>query len=367
LSQVLFAVILSSAFFFKTLGDNPDSISVYLQQLDFENARKIAEQQVKLNKYSHYSWFQLGEVYSLISKELKQNNLTDKSDSMMTSSCNCYIKAVNLYFKSGKINPTYVNRLERCHANILNSGNGYFLNHQYDKAYQCYDLTIEITSIISRMNRAIKFDTISIFYQALTLEKNGNIEAAKKNYLKLMSMNYQNPDLYINLASIFNTGKNYNNAIAIIRKGLKLFSTNKTLLIDYGRTSILAGRQQETIADLKEKTDRIKNNADLFFVIATLYDNINASSEAEVFYKKCIETDPKYLEASYNLGVMYYNLAIEKNKILNELNRNDDAFLQILSERNMLFKKAEPFFKKSVDLNPKEVQKILKNISQALS
>jgi shikimate kinase len=59
---------------------------------------------------------------------------------------------------------------------------------------------------------------------------------------------------------------------------------------------------------------------------------------------------------------MYYNLAMDKNKQLNVLDRKSNEFKQIIAERNTLLKKAEPYFKRAEKINPKETERIIKNI-----
>jgi tetratricopeptide (TPR) repeat protein len=347
-------------------GFYPDSVSYYMQRNDLYKAKRIADMEAVKNKNAHFIWYQRGEVYLMIAKD-KEKKYPVTTIEALTEGCRSIHKAVSLAQKTGKVNPAYLSRLNRCHDDMLDAGNNSYLQQDYEVAYSFYEKAIDITNLLSQLNKKIIFDTLAIFNQALVMEKTGNTEGAKKNYLQLMSWKYRSPDLYSNLAIIYRNNSEYNNAIKTVENGLKIFPSNKQLLVDWINIGIIAGRQNEIVNELKEKALRQKNNADMYFVLASLYDNMNLTLDAEYFYKKTFETDTGYVQANYNLAVMYYNLAMEKNKQLNNIDRNSELFKNTLSDRNNYLKKAEPLFKKSTRINPKEVEKILKNISKMLS
>jgi tetratricopeptide (TPR) repeat protein len=344
----------------------PDSVSYYIQRNDLVKAKRIADMEAVKNKSSHFTWYQRAEVYFLIAKDKKKKNDIGAEEAMLEA-CRCIQKAVLLSQQTGKVSPAYINRLVRCHDEILEAGNQSYLRQDYDRAYVYFEKAIELTSLLSRVNKKILFDTIAIFNQALVLEKTGNTEGAKKKYLQLISLKYHIPELYSNLAFIYRTNGEYANAMKTLEDGLKLFPTNRYLLADWVNVGALMGRQQEILNSIKEKALQQKNNADLYFILASLYDNMNMTLDAEYYYKKTFEVDTGYVEAKYNLAVMYYNLAMEKNKQLNNIDRNSELFKNTLSDRNFLLKKSEQMFKQVQRINVQEVEKILRNISKMLS
>lgn len=355
---ILFVLIIFKTFW---LCAGNDSINYYLQRMDLINAKRVADKEVQKLKQDPYSWYLRGEVYTALSrdKDLKIIN----ADDAYIEACKCFSKTATIAQKTGKVSSTYIAKLNKCQQDLTQNGNNAFRKQDYDKANLFYDESLGITALLNQINRKIDFDTITLFNQALALEKIGNAEAAKQNYLKLLSIKYSNPVLYSNLAYIYKGLEQYQNAIKTIEAGLKLYPYEKSLLIDWVNFHIIIGKQREILNAMKQKVQQQKNNADLHFLLASLYDNISFNLDAEAHYKKAIELDSSYTAASYNLAVMYYNLAMEKNKKLNDLDRNSEEFKLIISERNTLLKKAEPYFKKATPIiNPKEIERIIKNI-----
>ena len=365
MNKTCFTILFVSICSLKIVLAANDSINYYLQRYDLVNAKRVADKQVQKLKNDAYSWHLRGEVYWAITKDKEQKIFP--FDDAIIESCHCYHKSVSLARKSGKVSGTYIGRLNRCQQDLSQVGNKYFKQQDFEKAYTFYEKSLEATTLINLVNKKIDFDTTTLFNQALALEKTGNSEGAKQNYLKLISIKYRNPALYSNLAYLYKGREQYNNAIKTIEAGLKIFPYDKALLTDWVNFYIITEKQGEIVEELKQKVLRQKNNADLCFILASLYDNINFTLDAENYYKKTLSLDTSYVAAAYNLAVMYYNLAMDKNKRLNTLDRNSEEFKQIIAERNLLFKKAEPYFKKAERINPKEIERIIKSIRNATS
>lgn len=343
-----------------------DSVAFYLQRNDLLRARRHADMEAFKNRHVHYAWFQKGEVYLLIARD-KGREYMITPEAAFTEGCACIHKAVSLASKTGAVTPAYISRVQRCHDGFMELGHDKYRAEEYEAALDYYDKAIELTRLLSQVSKKIMFDTLAIFHQASAMEKTGNTEGAKKNYLQLMSMRYRHPDVYSNLAFLYRIKEEYGHALKILENGLKIFPHNKQLLTDWVNLSILLGRQQELLREVKQKTEQFPHNADLYFILATIYDNMNMIPEAEYYYKKTFEIDTGYVYARYNLAVMYYNAAMDKNKQLNNIDRNSELFRNTLADRNMLLRRSEALFRQVVRINQKEVEKILRHIQRMLS
>ena len=76
-----------------------------------------------------------------------------------------------------------------------------------------------------------------------------------------------------------------------------------------------------------------------------------------MFYEKCLEKNPEYFEALYNLGVNKYNQGAE---ILKEAQDMDlDTYKKegkaVEAKANEVFMLAVPYFEKAHDVNPEDV------------
>lgn len=73
-------------------------------------------------------------------------------------------------------------------------------------------------------------------------------------------------------------------------------------------------------------------------------------------YKKAINLEPTNFEANLNLGALYYNKAIELNKVMINLPLDAEAeYLAMEKERNSLYLLALPYFEAALAANPKDI------------
>ena len=106
-------------------------------------------------------------------------------------------------------------------------------------------------------------------------------------------------------------------------------------------------------------------NASLYFAKGTLHDKLNDIDEAVKAYSKAIEIDPKFFDAYYNLGAVYFNNGVKLVEQANKVPARDvEKYDALMADAGKEFKKALPYMEKAYEVNPssKEVIEALKNI-----
>jgi tetratricopeptide (TPR) repeat protein len=124
----------------------------------------------------------------------------------------------------------------------------------------------------------------------------------------------------------------------------------------------------KTVADALQKTP---NDVELLFNLGIIESNANNLVDAEKYYKKTIELDPKYVKGYLNLTELTLR---DDDKYVKEMNKlgtseKDTKRYNVLkSEREANFKKALPPLQKIVELDPSnvEVKKLLLSVYNAL-
>ena len=120
-----------------------------------------------------------------------------------------------------------------------------------------------------------------------------------------------------------------------------------------------------------EALEKNPNDVDLIFNLGVLSANAKNPADAEKYYKKVMEIDPKYINAYINLAA----LKLEDEKvIIDEMNKlgtsaKDMKRYEVLkTKREDLFKSVIPYLQKAVELDPKniDVSKTLLNVYSAL-
>jgi len=105
----------------------------------------------------------------------------------------------------------------------------------------------------------------------------------------------------------------------------------------------------------------------MFYNLGVISAQANENAEAEKFYLKAIELDPKYTNAYLNLAVM--KLAAD-DKLVKEMNslgtsaKENKRYDELKAKREGIFKSTLPSLEKAHELDPKnaDVSKTLLNV-----
>ena len=83
------------------------------------------------------------------------------------------------------------------------------------------------------------------------------------------------------------------------------------MLVELINYYLTAGESEEALQYLNMAKEGDPGNKSYHFAEGTLYDKMGNEEKAVAAYEEAIEIDPTYFDAYYNLGVMYYNKAVE--------------------------------------------------------
>ncbi len=127
---------------------------------------------------------------------------------------------------------------------------------------------------------------------------------------------------------------------------------------------IQAQKNEEALGYLNDAIKRDPNNAQYFFARGCLMERYD-SKAATADYQKAIEISPENFGATYNLGVVYYNEALQK-KTAASGERDNVKYNAMINESNETFKKAVPYFIKAAEIAPDKTQKreVLSNLQR---
>lgn len=174
-------------------------------------------------------------------------------------------------------------------------------------------------------------------------------------------------DLYIENAKNLYNAKRYDEAIALINKGLEKFPDDTTLVNFKGLSFYKSGKSAEFIETLKKQVAKNPNDADNWFNLGLMQSKDDATkADAEMAYKKALEIRPNYAAALQNLTYMkigddgafreQYDQARKagKTEVVNKL----------LEDRKARLLSALPYAEKwyAIDPNNIEVVTLLKNL-----
>lgn len=193
-----------------------------------------------------------------------------------------------------------------------------------------------------------KKDTLKLYYAASNFMNAKEYDSALKNFEELKSLNF--------------TGK-----------GIQYFATNKKSKIEE-----LFASANHRDSNIKAGTHEIPRNVmapskkiDVYRSLAQIYTEKGNTDNAENYYKKIIDLNPKYIDAYINMAY----LKLDKRKALTDEISNlgtsakdMKVYEELKAKKDLVIKSAVSYLEKGNTIEPKniEISKMLLNLYRAL-
>jgi tetratricopeptide (TPR) repeat protein len=272
---------------------------------------------------------------------------------------------------------------------LATTAKGELYNKLFNKAIEYYNQEdmkgaieyFEKVVVVNPTDTSVLSNIVQLSYN----EGNDTEDAAVKsqmqkrvvdNSLKLFKLNYSKPYLYrmvanydrVKAAELANEGKKeeakpyYEKALAILLEGQKANPTDADIAADVINIYIQTDKTQDAINSLNAAISNAPNDKILLFNRGILNDKTGKTEDALRDYNKVIELDPKFKDAYYSIGAIYYNKAAETSKALNALDidgktgefKDKKKATELDTEIKGYFGKALPYLEKNFELDPND-------------
>jgi tetratricopeptide (TPR) repeat protein len=146
------------------------------------------------------------------------------------------------------------------------------------------------------------------FMQAEELRlENKNKEAIDK-YLHSLLINKNNPASYLGLAIAYKSIKNYDKAVANLKKAEKLMPFDFTIQKELALCNIINGDFENGMKHLINSIKIEPDNIDMQMQLALAHEMIEEEDMALLIYQKIIDTKPDYTRAYIQKATLYMYL-----------------------------------------------------------
>jgi tetratricopeptide (TPR) repeat protein len=179
-------------------------------------------------------------------------------------------------------------------------------------------------------------------------------------------------DLYRHLAACYNGLGNAEQAMAMINAGLEKDPSDANLILEKVNAYLKEGKGAEAVQDLTKLFELDPNNAQLLFVLGTIYgdesnEGLYDTDKARQYYEQALSIKPDYYDATYNIGVLYTTMAnkyIEQaNEITGFSKKEQDQYNSLIEQGNELLRTGLPYLKQAYDAQPSDdVKNVLRSI-----
>jgi tetratricopeptide (TPR) repeat protein len=170
------------------------------------------------------------------------------------------------------------------------------------------------------------------------------------HYLEFVkAKNYDEPMVYVDLTYLYHSQQNQTLALQTIEEGVSRYPGFYDLEVAQLNVLVSAHRYDTLERVLTSFLGKNPDHVEALMMAGTVYERKRPKGEmssyflkAESVYKHVIELEPKHVDANYNLGVLYYNEAVDiVNK--NDIDTDMDELTKILEKSTELFEKALPY------------------------
>lgn len=196
-------------------------------------------------------------------------------------------------------------------------------------------------------------DTLAIYNAGLAAEQAEDHETALAQYRKAIDLGYLGPKMYVYAANVYQKMEDQDGYLQIVQEGRSAYPDDADLIVYELNYYLRNEKFAEAKENLELSLEHEPDNKQLHYAMGVVNDNLGNYDEAVASYEKAIEIDPEYFDALYNLGIAYFNKAVEMNKEANEIQDNDEY--AAAKEKIMeVFRQAIPYLEEARSLNPQD-------------
>ena len=195
---------------------------------------------------------------------------------------------------------------------------------------------------------------------------------ALEYYNELKGNGKETAELYRHLAACYNGLGQSEQAMEMINAGLALDPGDANLILEKVNAYLKEGKGAEAIVDLEKLLELDPQNAQLMFVLGTIYGDENNkdvydTEKAKQYYEQALAVNPNYYDAIYNIGVLYTTMA---NKYIEQANditgfskAEQEQYNNLIEQANDLLRTGMPYLKQAYEAQPSDdVKNVLRSI-----
>jgi tetratricopeptide (TPR) repeat protein len=342
---LLVCMLIVTANFFAQKGKVAIAESL-LTSNDIEGAKKAIDEAIVNEKSSTWpkTYIVAGKIYSKV-----------KEDDAVFKALSYYEKAKE-YDQKGDENGKGIGRYDKeitlaltfFKSDLTNAGVGGFEKEQYDVALKAFEGILKVNELAG----LTAIDTTIIYNCALASYNGKDWTKAETYFQKTIDLNYAEGDAILLLHQVYTNTNDSVKMVANLKNGFKKYPKDDRILTTLINYYLSAHQNAEALNYLNTALEQDPKNPSFYYARGVLYDQGKDFVNSEKDYKTCLEIDPNYFNALYNIGVLFYNKGVERNNQANDLT-DMNAFNKVRDEANestVYFKTALPYMEKAFEV-----------------
>jgi len=363
-SILIIALVMLVGSAFAQLKKDRTSAYNYWMKKDFVKAKEYIDKAIAYPEAATDAkvWFYRANIYY----DIQANSLSSLlAPDAVNIAYEAFKKASELDTK-GEYKSDIALRVAGIGGEFFNSGLELFKQEKYKEGLTYFDRAVELSKENQTVD-SMAYYASGLCMKALYNEDNSMLDKAIDRFQFLVDNKFKMLDLYTDLTNIYVVKKEYAKAKATIEKGRTFFPNDAALTIAEANIDLQEGNYSKAIEKLKIASGAEPNNAGVHHAMGVSYGemrndpNISAETkelyfqEAVKSYNKALEIDPEMFDASFNVGVLYYNRG---GDVVNEANKlpfsETVKYDAMIAEGKKYLNLALPYLEVCEQLNPSD-------------
>jgi tetratricopeptide (TPR) repeat protein len=196
-----------------------------------------------------------------------------------------------------------------------------------------------------------RVDTILIYYAGRAAFENKDYKEANRLFEEVAAVKYEDPILYVFRKQSYFASGDTAKGVEVINEGFMKHPEDQSIMIELINYYLITNHANEALAIIAKAKAGDPTNVTFIFTEGTLYDKMGKYEDAEKAYKECIAKNPEYFDANFNLGVLYYNKAVEMYEEASKITDNAE-FEKVQKSGDEVLKQVIPYMEKASQIDP---------------
>jgi tetratricopeptide (TPR) repeat protein len=333
-----------------------NAAQAYIDNGDLQAAEKRLEE-----AYVHPRSKDWPKTYIVAAKLATAKYKEDKDIKSLQDAVDKYMKAIELdKAESGRYENEIKVALTFFVNDLTNAGIEGFNNQNYENAMTAFENVLKINNLDMFQQEKPTVDTAIIYNTALAAYNAQNWKTAAKYLEESIKYNYGGGDAVLLLHQVYGSMQDSTKMAKNLQTGFEKYPDDDRLLTQLINYYLETKQNDQAMTYLSQAIEGNPQNATYYYARGVLYDQSKKYDEAIDDYKKALELDEGYFDALYNLGVIYYNKAVEQMNKANDETEHA-KYKAEKAKADDLFKTSLPYMEKAHEVKPEE-QSVLESL-----
>jgi tetratricopeptide (TPR) repeat protein len=308
------------------------------------------------------TWEVRGEIYQAIFAS-KDENYKKLSDNPLEEAYKSYMKALSLDDKDRYANGIKI-KLTFLIQDLTKAAVNAFQAEKYDDATKYFEniLDIEKTDLFKKDTPV---DTVIIYNTGLAATNAKQYKKAIDYFKECIKYDYNGGASYGQIISAYEAMGDTTAAVNSMKEGFEAYPESQNILVSLINYYMSKNKSEDAISYLDKAIEKDPKNPTFYFAKGAALDKLGRSDEALKAYQQATEVNPKFADAYYNMGVVYFNRGVKQLEVAAKVPPTEqDKYEAEKGKADVQFKKAIPYMEKASELNPKDrfILEHLKNL-----